>query len=128
MKISLSHVNLNVPNYDEALDYYTSVMGMTKMDDIPMGDGGRWVTVAFEPQAPVQFVLFEVKDPAKVGVADPMVLATDDCKAAYDMLNSRGVEFSEKPTSYFWGVQAQFKDKYGYQYVMVQQTPMPASN
>jgi predicted enzyme related to lactoylglutathione lyase len=121
MRMTLSHVNHNVPDLDEAAAYYTSVLGMTKTADIPFGEGNRWLTIAFNPQDTTHAVLYVPSDPSKIGTSEGWVLNTDDCRAAYETLKSHGVEFQQPPTELPWGIQAQFTDKYGYKHVMVQQ-------
>ena len=37
---------LVVRDYDEAIDWYTRVLGFTLVEDTPMDDGKRWVRVA----------------------------------------------------------------------------------
>ena len=35
-----------VPDYDEAIAYYTQVLGFELVEDSALGDGKRWVLVA----------------------------------------------------------------------------------
>ena len=43
-------------------------------------------------------------------------LTTDDCRASYEELSARGVEFQEKPEERVYGVDAGFRDPFGNQF------------
>src|SRR5262249_31729717 len=43
---TIAHVALVVRDYDEAIDYYTRVMGFELLEDTALGPGKRWVLVA----------------------------------------------------------------------------------
>jgi predicted enzyme related to lactoylglutathione lyase len=47
------------------------------------------------------------------GFAGTIFLETDDCRAAYDELRGRGVEFAEAPEERPYGVDAAFRDPSG---------------
>jgi catechol 2,3-dioxygenase-like lactoylglutathione lyase family enzyme len=44
MKIKLTSVSID--DYDKALKFYTEVMGFVKKQDIPLGEGARWITAS----------------------------------------------------------------------------------
>jgi catechol 2,3-dioxygenase-like lactoylglutathione lyase family enzyme len=46
MKQMLAHVAVVVRNYDEAIAFYTRVLGFRLVEDTDMGGGKRWVLVA----------------------------------------------------------------------------------
>ena len=43
MKISLTSVPIN--HYDNALKFYTEILGFVKKEDVELGHGIRWITV-----------------------------------------------------------------------------------
>ena len=43
----------------------------------------------------------------------PLVLAVEDCRASYDQLRGRGVEFTQEPVERFGNVDASFRDPSG---------------
>jgi predicted enzyme related to lactoylglutathione lyase len=54
------------------------------------------------------------------GAAGGLFFATDDCRASYGELSSRGVEFQQEPTEQPYGIDAGFRDASGNQMRMVQ--------
>jgi catechol 2,3-dioxygenase-like lactoylglutathione lyase family enzyme len=131
MSIRLGHVTILVRDYDEALKFYTELLGFEKRNDQKIGPVARWLTVA-APGQDVQIVL-QKPEPAihgeegtrkmteRIGQSPTWVLATDDCRKTYELYSSRGVRFTEAPKEQVWGgIQAVFKDLYGNSYALVQ--------
>jgi predicted enzyme related to lactoylglutathione lyase len=54
------------------------------------------------------------------GVASGVHLSTDDCRASYEELRARGVEFHKEPTERPYGVDAAFRDPSGHIFRLVQ--------
>jgi extradiol dioxygenase family protein len=50
----------------------------------------------------------------------PLVLAVDDCRAAYDRMHAAGVEFTQQPMSRYGSVDAGFRDPSGNGWKMVE--------
>ena len=138
MSIRLGNVTILVRDYDEALKFYTEVLGFEKRSDQKFGPGARWVTVA-APGQEIQIVL-QKPEPSmhgeegarkmaeRIGQNPTWVLATDDCGKTYELYSSRGVKFSEPPKEMPWGTQAVFKDLYGNSYALVQHQAPSASH
>ena len=104
MRINVTSVPVN--DQDEALRFYTDVLGFEKKTDIDLGDA-KWLTVV-SPEAPdgVELLLEPATHPA-IGpfrsalVADGIPytsFAVDDVQAEYERLTSRGVTFVQPPT------------------------------
>jgi predicted enzyme related to lactoylglutathione lyase len=137
MSIRLGNVTILVRDYDEALKFYTEVMGFEKRSDQKFGPGARWVTVA-APGQDVQIVL-QKPEPSmhgeenarrmaeRIGQNPTWVLATDDCRKTFELYSSRGAKFDEPPKDMPWGTQAVFKDLYGNSYALVQSRAGSAS-
>ncbi len=49
------------------------------------------------------------------GGAGGLFYSSDDCRAAYEELKSRGVEFQQEPTEQPYGIDAGFRDPSGNQ-------------
>jgi len=54
------------------------------------------------------------------GAMPPLVMVVDDCKAAFDRLAARGVEFTQEPVERFGSVDASFRDPSGNGWKMIQ--------
>jgi predicted enzyme related to lactoylglutathione lyase len=92
---------VNVLDQDEALDFYVGKLGFEVTNDVDMGFM-RWLTAA------------QVRDlltKGALGVA--FVATTDDCRATYDELRAKGVEFSQEPVEQPYGIDCAFRDPFG---------------
>ena len=133
MITKLGHVTVLVRDYDEALKFYTEVLGLEKRADVAFGPGMRWLTVAPAGQKEVEIVLLQpggMHDEAttkvlleRVGQGTAWVLETEDCHQTHETLKSRGVKFISPPEDQPWGLQAIFEDLYGNQFVLLQPKP-----
>jgi catechol 2,3-dioxygenase-like lactoylglutathione lyase family enzyme len=127
--IKISTVQLWVHDQDEALAFYTQKLGMEVRSDVTIPEYGdfRWLTVAPAGQSEVAIVLMAipgqpVMDPETAdqvrtlmgkGFAGTVFLTTDDCRASYEELKSRGVEFIEEPEERPYGIDSSFRDPSG---------------
>ena len=110
----ISVVTVQVKDQDEALQFYTEVLGFEKRDDAPMGEDMRWLTVA--PAGSTTEILLATGSAgtgAPLGSNTGLILETDDIHAAYRELSARGVRFTEQPSIQFFGGWAQFADQDG---------------
>ncbi len=86
----------------------------------------RWLTVQHPDQPSFQLGLFVPEQPTidaagvkalrellAKGAMPPLVMAVDDCRAAYDRMKARGVEFTQEPTERYGNVDASFRDPSG---------------
>src|SRR5919198_2398003 len=111
--ISIGSAQLWVHDQDEALDFYTKKLGMEVRSDVTLPEMGnfRWLTVGPPGQDDVAITLMAIPGPPVMdeetaqqvrnlmakGFAGTVFLTTDDCRASYDELRGRGVEFAEAP-------------------------------
>ncbi len=117
----LALVTLLIRNYDEAIAFYTSVLGFALSADIDMGGGKRWVVVVPPGAAGGSgLLLAEAKTEAEQqGVGQQgagrvwLFLHTDDFWRDYPVLQARGLRFLETPRSEEYGHVAVFEDLYG---------------
>ena len=103
-----------VEDQDEAISFYTERLGFEIRRDHP-GPHGRFVTVAPETDENVELVLvapdgFDDEDAeslrAMTGNDWGLIYEVDDCRATYEELRGRGVEFRDEPQEMPWGIQA----------------------
>lgn len=122
----VSTITIAVKDQDEALTWFTQVLGFEKRMD-QRGSGFRWLTVAPPQQAEVEFLLASWF-PNLVGQNAPCVISTRDCQGGFEELKSRGVEFTDGPKPMPWGIQAVFVDLYGNKYALVQESAQVVSD
>jgi predicted enzyme related to lactoylglutathione lyase len=127
--IKLSTAQLWVRDQDEALDFYTNKLGWELRSDASLPELGdfRWLTVGPPDQPDISVVLMaipgppvmdadtaaQVRDLMSKGFAGTVFLTTEDCRADYERLKSRGVEFTEAPEERPYGIDAGFRDPSG---------------
>jgi catechol 2,3-dioxygenase-like lactoylglutathione lyase family enzyme len=125
----LTHVNVWVHDQDEALAFYTEKLGLELRDDVtvPEYDNFRWLTVGVPGQPDTALALMEIPGPPvfddetreKVrelvakGAALGLFFSTEDCRATYEELKAKGVEFTEEPSERPYGIDAAFRDPSG---------------
>jgi predicted enzyme related to lactoylglutathione lyase len=132
----LTYAQVWVHDQDEALPFYTEKLGMELREDVTVPELGnfRWLSVGVPGQPDVAITLMAVPGPpvfeeetrkqihglmAK-GAAGGLFFSTDDCRASYEELKDRGVEFLQEPTEQPYGIDAGFRDPSGNQFRMVQ--------
>ena len=104
MRIELA--SIHVDDQEEALAFYTEVLGFVKKDDVPVGEF-RWLTVV-SPEAPdgARLLLEPNDNPAarayqrairEQGIPHA-AFAVDDVRAEYERLREAGVSFAMGPT------------------------------
>jgi predicted enzyme related to lactoylglutathione lyase len=126
MLTKIAVVTILVRDQDEALRFYTEKLGLEKMDDMTFGEGNRWLTVTPPGQKEVQIFLqkadsFGANLMDYVGKAPSWAFNTDDCRATYETLKARGVNFLSEPKEQPWGVEAVFEDLYGNKFSVVEE-------
>jgi predicted enzyme related to lactoylglutathione lyase len=121
MKIKLESISIG--DYDQALKFYTEVLGFIKKRDIPLGGGARWITVV-SPQEPdgTELLLEPNADyPAMKALKESLVkdgipftaFEVDDIQKEYERLKKLGVEFTMEPTNMGMSTIAVFDDTCG---------------
>jgi predicted enzyme related to lactoylglutathione lyase len=127
--IRIANAQLWVHDQDAALAFYTEKLGMEVRADVTIAELGnfRWLTVGPVGQPDVAIALMAIPGPpvfeaetvkeveslmAK-GAAGTIFLTTDDCRASYEELKGRGVEFVEAPEERPYGIDSSFRDPSG---------------
>ncbi len=110
---AVDFVSVNVADQERAKRFYTEVLGLELLLDVPMGepDGAKWVEVR-PTGSKTKLILFHA--PAAVGGMAPFVFDTDDIVATCAELAAKGVEIVDNPAIAPWGSWwAQIKDSEG---------------
>jgi catechol 2,3-dioxygenase-like lactoylglutathione lyase family enzyme len=123
-------VGLYVRDQDEAVRFYVEKLGIHT--DVRNGDY-RWLTVQHPDQPSFQLGLFKPESPAldagsaqalrevvAKGAMPPLVLKVDNCRAAYERMRARGVEFTQEPVERYGSVDAGFRDPSGNGWKMIE--------
>lgn len=109
--MEITVTNVHVDDQEQALEFYTNVLGFEKKTDEPAGDA-RWLTVV-GPNAPdgVELLLEPTGIPE---VAEKLnayreelvtngipwtMFSCEDVEAEYERLSEQGVEFTQEPMS-----------------------------
>ncbi len=124
----LGLVALLVRDYDEAISFFTGALGFTLREDLPQGDGKRWVVVD-PPGGQTGLLLARAvgaDQEARVGDQHGgrvgFFLNVDDFAAAHARMTSAGVHFEEEPRTEVYGTVAVFRDLYGNRWDLLQLT------
>jgi len=125
-------VGLYVRDQDEALKFYVEKLGFRVHTDAKNGDY-RWLTVQHPEQPFFQLGLFlagpptldagtaqSVKAIVAKGAMPPLVLMVESCRAAYEQMHAKGVEFTQEPVARFGSVDASFRDPSGNGWKMIE--------
>jgi len=131
MTQSLALVSLLVRDYDEAIAFYTGVLGFRLIEDTPLPEQNkRWVVVA--PQGPPGTALLLARASTDEQVASIgnqcagrvfLFLHTDDLGRDLALYRSRGVVFVREPMEAPYGKVAVFQDLYGTLWDLIEPKP-----
>ena len=123
--LRLSHCFVYVLDQDEALDFYTRVLGMEVRTDARM-DVMRWLTVGPRDQPDVEINLMAIGPPVPPEDIEPvrqlvakgtmgaLIFRTDDCRAAFERVREAGAEVLQEPIEQDYGVlDCAFRDPSG---------------
>jgi uncharacterized glyoxalase superfamily protein PhnB len=129
MQLKIATTQLWVEDQAEALAFWTEKVGFEVRMDVTLPElgGFRWLTVGPAGQPDVTIVLMAIPGAPMIdddtheqirtlmskGYAGTVFLTTEDCRASYEQLRDRGVEFSELPEDRPYGIDAGFRDPSG---------------
>jgi catechol 2,3-dioxygenase-like lactoylglutathione lyase family enzyme len=132
---SLAHVALLVRDCDEAIAWFTEMLGFNLLADEPQPEPGkRWVLVAppGAAQGSASILLARASDAEQskfVGNQSGgrvfLFLATDDFDRDYLAIRAKGVRFVRAPKQAPYGKVAVFEDLYGNLWDLVQYSEPP---
>jgi len=127
MQQNLVHIAIVVRDYDEAIDYYTRVLGFELIEDEPRGPGKRWVRVAPRGDHGASLLLAKAaneEQTSRIGNQTGgrvfLFLHTDDFQRDYAAYSARGVKFIEQPRYEEYGTVVVFEDIYGNKWDLIE--------
>ena len=134
---ALTHTQLWVLDQDEALEFYVGKLGFEVHTDADMGTM-RWLTVNVPGQPEIEIMLLapgpppldpataeEVRELVTKGALGALIFKTDDCRATYEALRERGVEFTQEPEDRFYGTDCALRDPFGNPIRITEPVPEP---
>jgi catechol 2,3-dioxygenase-like lactoylglutathione lyase family enzyme len=122
---ALTHSFVWVLDQDEALEFYVGKLGLEVNTDAQL-EFMRWLTINV-PGHPEQEIVLMVPGPPALdpdaaeqvrellgkGAGSGFIFTTDDCRATYEALRAKGVEFNEEPVERFYGIDVGLRDPFG---------------
>ena len=116
----LGMITVVVDDYDAAIDYYTSALGFTLVEDTKMSDVKRWVVVAPDANQGAALLLAKAASPEQIasignqsGGRVMFFLYTDNFDRDYAHMAKHNVAFTEELRFEEFGKVVVFADKYG---------------
>jgi catechol 2,3-dioxygenase-like lactoylglutathione lyase family enzyme len=123
----LALIALVVPDYDEAIEYYTNTLGFILVEDEPREPGKRWVVIAPSSDRGAKLLLARAAKPEQVArIGDQtggrvfLFLHTDEFDSDYERYRRAGVEFTENPRHESYGRVVVFRDRYGNKWDLIE--------
>lgn len=117
--------SLFVLDQDAALDFYVGKLGLSVIQDVDLGFM-RWLTVGVPgedreillempgPPAMDDQTASSVREHVAKGAGGGWIgFRTDNCRATYEELEAKGVEFTQEPTEYSYGIDCGARDPFG---------------
>jgi catechol 2,3-dioxygenase-like lactoylglutathione lyase family enzyme len=128
---TIGHVSLVVREYDEAISFFTQVLGFALVEDSTAidreGNSKRWVLVRPSGSGGTDLLLARASTPEEesrignqTGGRVFLFLHTDDFWRNYREMTARGVKFVRPPREEPYGTVAVFEDLYGNQWDLLQ--------
>ncbi|WP_037309754.1 VOC family protein [Ruegeria halocynthiae] len=129
MRQTLHAVTLVVPDYDDAIRFYTQSLNFSVAQDIDLGDGKRWVRI-IPPGSNAGSLLLAKADGAaqqtaignQTGGRVGFFLETDNFQRDHTAMLACGVEFEEEPRHEPYGIVAVWRDPFGNRWDLIEFT------
>ncbi len=123
--MKITHFTYLVRDYDEAIAWFTQVLGFVLVEDTDLGSGKRWVLV--EPNGGgVRLLLAKAVGAQADHIGHQgggrvfLFTETDDFARDHASLVARGVHFIEPPRHEAYGTVAVFEDLYGNRWDLIE--------
>lgn len=126
MTHSIAHVTFVVREYDEAIDFFTRVLGFALLEDRPMGGDKRWVLVGPAGGGLSLLLGRAVTSAQESRIGDQtggrvfLFLHTDDFRRDHERLRALGVTFVDGPRVETYGTVGVFLDLYGNKWDLIE--------
>ncbi|GGE41367.1 extradiol dioxygenase [Primorskyibacter flagellatus] len=128
MSARLHAVALVVPDYDNAIAFYTGPLDFDLMQDTDLGNGKRWVLVRPKGGDTALLLARAVNDDQRAAIGNQtgsrvgFFLHTDDFASDHARMTAAGVTFEEPPRHEPYGTVAVFRDPFGNRWDLLQLT------
>ena len=130
MNQKLGNITLIIPDYDEARNYFTNILGFDLLDDTDLGGGKRWLIVKPKGTSGAGIVLAKaITEEEKQAIGKQgadrvwLFLHTDDFYRDHTLYSKNGVNFLEAPREEIYGTVAVFQDRYGNKWDLLELKP-----
>ncbi len=127
MTQQLASIAVLVRDYDEAIAFYTGVLGFTLLQDTRLSEDKRWVRVAPPGPGTTSLLLARARKPDELAAVGNqgggrvwLFLHTDDFVRDHAAMKAKGVSFMEEPREEAYGRVAVFSDLYGNRWDLIQ--------
>lgn len=119
-------ITLVVPDYDEAIRFFTQTLRFSLVEDTPLGGGKRWVVVT-PGGGGASLLLAQASNSEQhsrignqTGGRVAFFLHTDNFRDDYRHLQAFGVRFTEAPRQEAYGTVVVFQDIYGNKWDLIE--------
>jgi catechol 2,3-dioxygenase-like lactoylglutathione lyase family enzyme len=120
MKQHIAHIALIIPNYDQAIHFYTQILHFDLIEDTQLTPTKRWVLVRPSGATETSLLLALATTPEQqkaignqTGGRVFLFLYTDDFWRDYHEMKSKQVIFVREPIIETYGTVAVFQDPFG---------------
>jgi catechol 2,3-dioxygenase-like lactoylglutathione lyase family enzyme len=127
LKQHISSIALVVADYDEAIDWYTRVLGFVVVEDTVQSADKRWVLLSPPGARETRLLLAKASNPRQhervgdqAGGRVFLLLQTDDFWRDYRRMQAQGATFCEEPREEAYGTVVVFEDLYGNRWDLLQ--------
>lgn len=130
MNQQLAHIAIVIRDYDEAINFYTTILGFELIEDTVLDEKKRWVLVKPKGrESNCNLLLAKASTPDQqqaignqTGGRVFLFLYTDDFRRDYNNYKAKGVVFVREPKTEVYGTVAVFKDLYGNLWDLIEST------
>ncbi len=123
----IGNIALVVENYDDAIEFYTTKLQFTLVEDTHLGGGKRWVQISPPNSNGTNLLLAQAStDQQKAAIGNQtggrvfLFLQTNDFWRDYELMKANGVVFDEQPRVEEYGTVVVFQDLYGNKWDLLQ--------
>lgn len=123
-------ISLVVPDYDQAIQFYTESLRFKLIEDTDLGDGKRWVLVGPPGSNETHLLLAKADSSAQTSAIGNqtggrvfLFLNTDDFARDHAAYLNRDVKFLESPRHEPYGTVAVFQDPFGNKWDLIEKKP-----
>ena len=116
---------LLVPDYDEAIDFFTGALGFSVEEDADLGAGKRWVVVRGTRGGKL-LLARAANDGQRAAIGNQAggrvgwFVETDDFARTQARMTAWGVEFAEEARQEIYGTVAVFSDPWGNRWDLIE--------